>query len=68
MHHIPHTGDLPNTMFTAAHSAVRFEPFNYLDSDPSVASYQQIRVKYNEDLSVESVDNFPEIVVNGTSG
>lgn len=68
MHHIPHTGDLPNTMFTAAHSAVRFEPFNYLDNDPSVASFQQVRVNYNEDLSVAIVDTFPEIVANGTSG
>lgn len=58
MHHMPHTGDLPNTMFTAAHSAMRFEPLNYLDSDPSVASSQQIRIDYNEDGSVATVEEF----------
>jgi primary-amine oxidase len=58
MHHMPHTGDLPNTMFTAAHSAMRFEPLNYLDGDPSVASNQQIRIDYNEDGSVASVKEF----------
>lgn len=68
MHHIPHTGDLPNTMFTAAHSAIRFEPFNYLSNDPSIASYQQVRINYNEDLSVASVDNFQEVFANATRG
>ncbi|KAF2105655.1 copper amine oxidase [Lophiotrema nucula] len=59
MHHIPHTGDLPNTMFTSAHSAVRFEPFNYLeDGDPSVASTQQLRLVYGEDGSVKEVKTF----------
>jgi primary-amine oxidase len=44
MHHIPHTGDLPNTLMTSAHSAIRLEPLNYLDGDPSVATAQQVRV------------------------
>ena len=44
MHHIPHTGDLPNTLMTSAHSAIRLEPLNYLPGDPSVASTQQVRV------------------------
>ncbi|KAF2729263.1 amine oxidase catalytic domain-containing protein [Polyplosphaeria fusca] len=49
MHHVPHTGDLPNTMFTQAHAAMRFEPFNYLDGgDPSVGSVQQERVLYGK--------------------
>ncbi|KAF1836803.1 amine oxidase catalytic domain-containing protein [Decorospora gaudefroyi] len=58
MHHMPHTGDLPVTMFSSAHSGMRFEPFNYLEGDPSVASNQQVRVEYNEDGSVESVEEF----------
>jgi primary-amine oxidase len=58
MHHLPHTGDLPNTMFTAAHSAMRFEPLNYLEGDPSVASNQQVRIDYNEDGSVGSREEF----------
>jgi primary-amine oxidase len=67
MHHIPHTGDLPNTMFTSAHSAMRFEPLNYLEGDPSVASNQQVRIDYNEDMSVAFVEEFGKMVaMNGT--
>jgi primary-amine oxidase len=67
MHHIPHTGDLPNTMFTAAHSSMRFEPLNYLEGDPSVASNQQVRVDYNEDMSVAFVEEFGKMgTMNGT--
>ncbi|KAH8704667.1 copper amine oxidase [Phaeosphaeriaceae sp. PMI808] len=58
MHHMPHTGDLPNTMFTSAHSAMRFEPLNYLDGDPSVQSNQQVRIDYNDDGSVAYVEEF----------
>ncbi|KAH7341181.1 copper amine oxidase [Pyrenochaeta sp. MPI-SDFR-AT-0127] len=61
MHHLPHTGDLPNTMFTAAHSAIRFEPLNYLDADPSLASNQQVRVQYGENGTVESVEEFEKL-------
>jgi primary-amine oxidase len=64
MHHMPHTGDLPNTMFTAAHSAMRFEPLNYLAGDPSVASSQQIRIDYNDDGSIAFVEEFGKM--NGT--
>ncbi|KAF2742211.1 amine oxidase catalytic domain-containing protein [Sporormia fimetaria CBS 119925] len=46
MHHIPHTGDLPNTVMTSAHSAIRIEPFNYLEGDPSVATLQQVRLTH----------------------
>ncbi|CAO2648787.1 Nn.00g097360.m01.CDS01 [Neocucurbitaria sp. VM-36] len=68
MHHMPHTGDLPNTMFTAAHSAIRFEPLNYLDGDPSVASNQQVRVHYSEDGSIESIEEFGKLLANVTCG
>ncbi|KAF2269570.1 amine oxidase catalytic domain-containing protein [Lojkania enalia] len=57
-HHMPHTGDLPNTMFTSAHSAMRFEPLNYLPNDPSIAVSQQVRVDYNEEGGVENVERF----------
>lgn len=63
MHHMPHTGDLPNTMFTAAHSAMRLEPFNYLYGDPSVASNQQVRIRYNDDGSVADVEEFGKKIV-----
>lgn len=58
MHHMPHTGDLPTTMFTAAHSSVRFEPLNYLEGDPSVASNQQIRISYDEDGNIAEIEEF----------
>ncbi|KXJ85223.1 copper amine oxidase [Microdochium bolleyi] len=48
MHHMPHTGDLPNTVFTTAHSAVIISPFNYLRGDPSRASKQQVEIALSE--------------------
>ncbi|KAH7128703.1 copper amine oxidase, partial [Dendryphion nanum] len=44
MHHVPHTGDLPNTIMTTAHSSMRLEPFNYLLGDPSIGTAQQVRI------------------------
>ena len=41
MHHMPHTGDLPNTVFSTAHSSMLIEPLNYLLGDPSQASSQR---------------------------
>ncbi|RGP60861.1 hypothetical protein FSPOR_10362 [Fusarium sporotrichioides] len=57
MHHMPHTGDLPNTVFSTAHSAMTIEPFNYLMGDPSQASTQQVLIK--------TTDGKPEIVTSG---
>ncbi|KAI8936065.1 hypothetical protein NX059_007565 [Plenodomus lindquistii] len=62
MHYMPHSGDLPNTMFTAAHSAMRFEPLNYLDGDPSVASYQQVRVRYDDDGNIADREEFGKVI------
>lgn len=58
MHHLPHTGDLPVTMFSSAHSAMRLEPLNYLAGDPSVQSSQQIRLDYDDAGEVEHVETF----------
>jgi primary-amine oxidase len=66
MHHMPHTGDLPNTMLTSMHSAMRFEPLNYLEGDPSVQINQQVRVDYNDDGSVKDVEEFGKTM--GTCG
>ncbi|ORY29317.1 putative copper amine oxidase [Naematelia encephala] len=49
MHHVPHTGDLPNTVFTTAQSSMMITPHNYLLSDPSRQSTQMIRINYNND-------------------
>lgn len=46
MHHLPETGDLPNTVFTQARSGVQFVPSNFLPSDPSRQTVQQERVNY----------------------
>jgi primary-amine oxidase len=35
MHHVPHTGDLPNTVFTTAQAGIAISPHNYLLGDPS---------------------------------
>ncbi|TWU71601.1 hypothetical protein ED733_003204 [Metarhizium rileyi] len=57
MHHAPHTGDLPNTISTSAHSAFIIEPFNYLHLDPSRATSQQVRLNH-KDGKVQSVETF----------
>ncbi|KAL3467115.1 copper amine oxidase [Aspergillus heterothallicus] len=46
MHHVPHTGDLPNTVFTTAHSGVQFMPLNYLLGDASRQTVNMVRVDY----------------------
>jgi primary-amine oxidase len=66
MHHLPHTGDLPVTMFSAAHSAVRLEPLNYLEGDPSVQSRQQVRIDFDSEGKVEYVEEFGKVVSNKT--
>jgi primary-amine oxidase len=47
MHHIPHTGDLPNTVFTTAHSAVQISPSNYFSHDQSRDTVNMVRLSYN---------------------
>ncbi|KAF7196652.1 Membrane primary amine oxidase [Pseudocercospora fuligena] len=53
MHHVPHTGDLPNTVFTTAHSAVHFMPLNYFDEDVSRRTVNQVRIDYDGEKSQE---------------
>lgn len=57
MHHVPHTGDLPNTVFTTAHSGIQFMPLNYMEEDPSRQTVNQVRIDYN-DGNVSAVDTF----------
>lgn len=47
MHHIPHTGDLPNTVFTTAHSGIQFMPSNYFAIDQSRQTVNQVRINYH---------------------
>lgn len=42
-HHIPHSGDIPNTLMHTSASSVMFVPHNFADRDPSRASVQGVR-------------------------
>ncbi|WFC98813.1 primary-amine oxidase [Malassezia yamatoensis] len=59
MTHIPHTGDLPNTVQSTAQSSFMLLPHNYLKSDPSRQTKEMVRIQYgkrNEDMA--KVHNF----------
>ncbi|GAA6019560.1 hypothetical protein JCM10207_003744 [Rhodosporidiobolus poonsookiae] len=47
MHHVPHTGDLPNTVQNTARAGLVISPHNYLLGDPSRQTSQMVRVNYN---------------------
>lgn len=44
-HHIPHSGDIPNTLMHTSASSVMFIPHNFHDRDPSRASVQGVRLQ-----------------------
>jgi primary-amine oxidase len=44
-HHIPHSGDIPNTLMTTSASSVMLIPHNFHDRDPSRASAQGVKLK-----------------------
>ncbi|KAF2719580.1 amine oxidase catalytic domain-containing protein [Polychaeton citri CBS 116435] len=44
-HHIPHSGDIPNTLMHTSASSVMFVPHNFADSDPSRQSVQGVRLQ-----------------------
>ncbi|EAU83093.2 copper amine oxidase [Coprinopsis cinerea okayama7 len=56
MHHLPHTGDLPITLMSTAQSSVVFSPHNYLLSDPTRQTVQQIEIDLTGEKPV--VDNY----------
>ena len=60
MHHVPHTGDLPNTVMTTAHSGVQFMPSNYFAGDESRRTRNQVRVKFGggDETEVETFGQF----------
>ncbi|KAF7313195.1 Amine oxidase [Mycena kentingensis (nom. inval.)] len=57
MHHVPHTGDLPNTVFTSAQSAFLITPHNYFLHDTSRKTKQMLRIDYNSS-GVQHVHTF----------
>ncbi|KAH7000475.1 copper amine oxidase [Ilyonectria destructans] len=48
MHHVPHTGDLPTTVFTTAHSGIQFMPTNYFNVGANVETVNMVRVNYKD--------------------
>lgn len=42
-HHVPHAGDIPNTLMHTSASSVMFVPHNFADRDPSRESVQGVR-------------------------
>jgi hypothetical protein len=44
MHHVPHSGDIPNTLMHTSSSSVMFTPFNFHDRDPSRLSSQGVQL------------------------
>ncbi|GKT48763.1 membrane primary amine oxidase [Colletotrichum spaethianum] len=57
MHHVPHTGDLPNTVFTTAHSGITFMPSNYFDIDQTRRTVNMVRIEYSSD-NTTAVETF----------
>ncbi|EGO55253.1 hypothetical protein NEUTE1DRAFT_85409 [Neurospora tetrasperma FGSC 2508] len=53
MHHLPHTGDLPNTVMTTAHAGVHFMPSNYFEGDESRKTVNQVRINYSDGKTSE---------------
>jgi hypothetical protein len=50
-HHVPHSGDIPNTRMHTSASSVMFTPFNFHDSDPTRQSAQGVRIDNNDDTT-----------------
>ncbi|KAK8234385.1 membrane copper amine oxidase [Phyllosticta capitalensis] len=62
MHHVPHTGDLPNTVFTTAHSGLQILPLNYLPGDPSRETVNMVRVDYSGGPNATTVETFGQLL------
>ncbi|GJN93972.1 hypothetical protein Rhopal_007035-T1 [Rhodotorula paludigena] len=56
MHHVPHTGDLGNTVHQTAHAGMIFSPHNYLYSGPQEQSSNMVRLVYNTSSGDATVD------------
>ena len=50
-HHVPHSGDLPNTLMHTSASSVMFVPHNFNDRDPSRESVQGVRLQLKGNAS-----------------
>ncbi|CAN8103900.1 unnamed protein product [Discula destructiva] len=50
-HHIPHSGDIPNTLMHTSASSIMFVPHNFADRDPSRESVQGVRLQLKGAMS-----------------
>lgn len=64
---VPHTGDLPNTVFTTAHSGVQFMPSNYFAIDQSRKTVNQVRINYSNGTTT-AVNTFGQKQAFGLCG
>jgi primary-amine oxidase len=55
MHHLPTSGDVPNTLFNIAHTSVQIIPVNFHERDPSLETQHRVRIDLNETTGL--VDN-----------
>lgn len=67
MHHVPHTGDLPNTVFTTAHSGIQFMPLNYFDADTGKQTVNMVRINYGGG-NISQVESFGQKQGDATCG
>ena len=58
MHHLPHTGDLLNTVFTTAHAGIQIMPLNYYEDDISTETLGQVHINANSHDRVTKVNTF----------
>ena len=65
MHHVPHTGDLPNTVTTNARSGMIFSPANYFDRDQTRRTTQQVRIEYEEGKAT-TVETYGQVMESCT--
>jgi primary-amine oxidase len=48
-HHIPHSGDIPNTLMHTSASSVMFTPFNFHDRDASRRRVQGVKLELGDE-------------------
>ena len=51
-HHVPHSGDIPNTLQHTSASSIMFTPYNFHDRDPSRKTAQGVRLELGDETKV----------------
>ncbi|KAF1986474.1 copper amine oxidase [Aulographum hederae CBS 113979] len=64
-HHIPHSGDIPNTLMHTSASSVMFIPHNFHDSDPSRFSAGGVKLDMKQDADGCKVTHYGGEYVHG---